>query len=82
MAEIRVGDLFPTYSDFEARLKTYEKPKSVDLCIADSRTLISVRMRCPLPYIRIIQKLIRSLKRTAVLLHMHKLTTLTSVELR
>ena len=47
MTEIRLGDLFPTFSDFEARLKIYKKSKSMDFYISDSRTLELARMRCP-----------------------------------
>ena len=47
MAEINEGDLFPTYHDFEQKLKLYQEPKFVDFYISDSRTLEFTRTRCP-----------------------------------
>ena len=40
MTENCVGNLFFTYSDFEVRSKMHKISKSVDFCIADSRTLV------------------------------------------
>lgn len=47
MAEICVGDLFPTFLDFETQLKKYKETKFVDFYIDDCRTLQSARKRCP-----------------------------------
>lgn len=58
MTAICVGDLFPTYSDFEAKLKKYKETKFVDFFISDCRTLESARKRCP----NVIEKVPEALK--------------------
>ena len=58
MTEICVEDLFPTYSDFEARLKMYKKSKSVDFYTVGSWTLELAHMRCP----NIVQRMPESIK--------------------
>ena len=58
MTEICVGNLFFTYSDFEVGLKMYKKSKSVNVYVADGRTLESALMWCP----NIIQRMLKSLK--------------------
>ena len=47
MAEIRVGDLFSSFCEFQEKLKVYKQTKFVDFCISDYRTLESARKRCP-----------------------------------